>query len=183
MTFNAAWIAAELKVIDALAGKPQEKGKRLETLISKIFSQVSGLQYEGTNLRNFYKTEEIDLLFWNDRERDGLHFLDCPLIVECKSSTAPLAGRDLRYFATALQDKGRTSGVIVALAGLAGDEAAATAGYYHMTAALGQGTNVLLVTRADLLALTSSADLVSLLKRLLLSLVRTQVLEAAAAVD
>lgn len=183
MTLDSAWIAAELSAIDALERKSQEKGKRLETLVSTIFLRVAGLQYEGTNLKNFYRTEEIDLLFWNDRERDGVHFLDCPLIVECKSSATPLAGRDLRYFATTLQDKGRTSGVLVALAGLAGNEEGASAGYYHMTAALGQGTNVLLVTRADLLALTSGADLVALLKRRLLSLVKMQILEAATAAD
>ena len=180
MSLNTAWVVAELSAIDALGHKPQEKGKRLELLVTAIFSLVPGLEYEGTNPLNLYLTEELDLLYWNDRERDGVHFLDCPLIVECKSSKTALSGRDLRYFATTLRDKGRTSGVLVALAGIAGNEKATTAGYYHMSAALHEGVNILVVTREDLLALTSGVDLVALLRRRLLSLVRSQVLEAAA---
>jgi hypothetical protein len=182
MSIDSSWVANELTAIDALGHEPQEKGKRLETLVATIFSLVSGLQYEGANLLNFYRTEEVDLLFWNDRERDGVHFLDCPLIIECKSSKTPLSGRDLRYFATMLRDKGRSSGVLVALAGVAGDEEAVTAGFYHMTASLIEGVTVLVVTRDDLLALQSGADLVALLKRRLLSVVKSQVLQAAAAV-
>ena len=95
-------------------------------------------------------------MFWNDRERHGLHFLDCPLIVECESSKSALSGRDLRYFATTLADKGRSSDIIVVLSGVAGKETAATAGFSHMTAALTQGVSVLLVTREDLLSLVTS---------------------------
>lgn len=180
MTLDPTWIAGELKAIDGLGGKPQEKGKRLETLMATIFSDVDGLSLELANSKNFYQTEEIDLLFWNDRERNGLHFLDCPLIVECKSSKDALSGRDLRYFATALGDKARSNGILVALSGVAGNEKASTAGFYHMTAALTNGVSVLLVTRADLLSLKSGADLVALLRRRLLALVSSQILNAAA---
>ena len=180
MTIDAAWIANELSVIDRLDHEPQKKGKRLETLIKGIFLTVPGLEFDAADRRNFYQTEEIDILFWNDFERDGVHFLDCPLIVECKSSKTPLSGRDLRYFATTLRDKGRRSGVLVALAGVAGKEENATAGFFHMTAALHEGVTVLVVTREDLLALSSVSNLVKLLKQRQLSLVRSQVLDAAA---
>lgn len=181
MTLDPAWVSSELSVIDSLGDKPHDKGRRLEALISEIFSLVSGLEYDGADLLNFYRTEEIDLLFWNDRERDGVHFLDCPLIIECKSSSTPLSGRDLRYFATTLADKGRRSGVLVALGGIAGSESAASAGFYHMTAALGGGVTILVVTRDDLLALTAISGLVALLKRRLLALTRSQILEASGA--
>lgn len=181
MTLDPKWIASELAAIDGLSAKPQEKGNRLEMLIKTIFSDVEGLQFEVSNVLNFYQTEEIDLLFWNDRERRGLHFLDCPLIVECKNSKDALSGRDLRYFADTLRDKGRSSGVLVAISGVAGNKKFARAGFYHMTVALTQGVNILLVTREDLLSLTSGADLVMLLRRRLLSLVSSQVLDAVAA--
>ena len=181
MTLNPVWISNELDAIDLLGGRPLEKGQRLEALISAIFSLVSGLEFDSADRLNFYRTEEIDLLFWNDRERDGVHFLDCPLIIECKSSNTPLAGRDLRYFATTLADKGRRSGILVALGGIAGNEESASAGFYHMTAALGGGVTILVVTREDLLALTTVLDLVALLKRRLLALTRSQILEAGGA--
>lgn len=181
MTLDTAWIKAELAAIDALVDKQQEKGKRLETLMTAIFSSIDGLRFEGSNTLNFYKTEEIDLMFWNDRERLGVHFLDCPLIVECKSSKTPLSGRDLRYFATTLRDKGRCSGVVVALAGVAGKPEESTAGFFHMTAALMDGVTLLVVTEEDLLAIGSGADLVALLQKRLIEVVKSQVLKVGAA--
>lgn len=101
--------------------------------------------------------------------------------MECESSKSAQSGRDLRYFATTLADKGRSSDILVALSGVAGEETAATAGFSHMTAALTQGVSVLLATREDLLSLTSVVGLGALLKRRLLSLVTSQVLNAGAA--
>lgn len=69
----------------------------------------------------------------------------------------------------------------LASSGVASNEKSARAGFYHMTIALTQGVNILLVAREYLLSLTFGADLVTLLRRRLLSLVSAQVLDAAAA--
>ncbi|MDD1498791.1 hypothetical protein PVA19_10245 [Agrobacterium sp. CNPSo 3708] len=182
MSIDPTWIANELTEIGALGCRAQEKGQRLERLIQTIFSEIPGLEFDTADHRNFYQTEEIDLLFWNDRERDGVHFLDCPLIIECKSSATPVSGRDVRYFANTLSDKGRSSGILVALAGVAGDDERVTAGIFHITAALLTRVSVLVVTREDLLSWRSASDIVHTLKRGLLSLVRDQVLAVDAAV-
>jgi hypothetical protein len=113
MTLDAAWIRAELAAIRA-SKRPEIKGPRLETLIRTIFLAIPGMDLEDIDVKSAYLTEEIDIYFWNDREREGLHFLDCPLLVECKGWSKPVSGRELRYFATTLKDKGRVSGVFVA---------------------------------------------------------------------
>ena len=179
MTLDTAWIRDELTGIRA-SSNPEIKGPRLETLIRTIFLVVPGMDLEDQDVENAYQTEEIDLYFWNDREREGLHFLDCPLLVECKAWSKPVSGRDLRYFATTLKDKGRSSGVFIALEGLAGKPAKKTAGFFHVSAAMATGQTVLLITGADISSLTCGADLVRLLRRRLTDQVRDQVLAVEA---
>jgi hypothetical protein len=179
MTLDPTWIADEIKTIEAIT-KAQPKGKRMEDLVKTIFEAVPGLSFEGSNLKNEYGTEEIDLIFWNDNLLEGLHFLDCPLIVECKSSGKPVAGRDVRYFATSLRDKGRRYGVLVALNGITGDEDNLSAGYFHLTAAMGDGVTVLILTADDLVKLASGADVVAALRRVLTHMVVRQVRQSEA---
>jgi hypothetical protein len=182
MTLDPAWIAAALEEI-AATPKAQLKGKRLEDLVRTIFEAVPGLKFEGSNLKNEYGTEEIDLLFWNDSVLDGVYFLDCPLIIECKSSGKPVSGRDVRYFATSLKDKGRRSGVLVALNGIRGDEASISAGYFHLTAALGDGVTILILTADHLRSFKSGADVVAALRKALTELVKRQVLASESKKD
>ncbi len=108
MTLDPAWIAAEIEKI-AATPKAQLKGKRLEDLVRTIFKAVPELKFEDSNVKNEYGTEEIDLLFWNDSVLNGAYFLDCPLIINCKSLGKPVAGRHVRYFATSLKDKGQVT--------------------------------------------------------------------------
>ena len=131
---------------------------------------------EDQDVQSAYDTEEIDLYFWNDHARDGLHFLDCPLNVECKAWSRPVSGREWRAFATLLRDKGRSSGVFVALEGIAGDALQLSAGFFHLASAMAGRRTVLVITGADLEAIDSPADLARLLRRRMLDQVKGQVL-------
>ncbi|PZR84760.1 MAG: hypothetical protein DI537_32140 [Stutzerimonas stutzeri] len=175
MTLDPTWIVMELAAIDA-SSDPTVKGRRLEALIRAIFFSVPGLDLEDQDVESAYLTEEIDLYFWNDREREGLHFMDCPLLVECKAWSKPASGRELRYFATTLKDKDRSSGIFVALKGLTGNPAAKSAGFFHVASAMAAGQTVLLITGDDIAKLTCGTDLVRLLRRRLTDQVRDQVL-------
>jgi hypothetical protein len=99
-TFNNS-IRAELRAIQGTR-ESKAKGQRLEALLARVLCSVRGMTLEAQDVESAYETEEIDLYFWNDRARDGLHFLDCPLIVECKAWSGPVSGRELRTFATLL---------------------------------------------------------------------------------
>lgn len=144
--------------------------------MARLFSGIPGLSLEDQDVQSNYRTEEIDLYFWNDRAPGGLHFLDCPLIVECKGWSGPLPGRELRHFATLLRDRGRTSGVLVAIQGITGDAAERSAGFFHVAAAMAGGQTVLVITGADLAALQDSAEIVRVLRRRMLDQVRGQTL-------
>jgi len=173
-TFNDS-IRAELRAIRGTR-ESKAKGQRLEAFLARVLCSVRGMTLEEQDVESAYETEEIDLYFWNDRARDGLHFLDCPLIVECKAWSGPVAGRELRTFATLLRDKGRSSGVFFALEGITGDALQRSAGFFHLAAAMAGGQTDLVITGNDLETIESSADLVRLLRRRMLDQVRRQVL-------
>ncbi|RVD41227.1 hypothetical protein EN858_16215 [Mesorhizobium sp. M4B.F.Ca.ET.215.01.1.1] len=172
---DRAHIALEINAIREETEEAHRKGKRLETLIATIFRAVPGLALEDQDVVSDFGTQEIDLYFMNTCPIDGLHFLDCPLIVECKGWSSAVSSRELRYFASLLKDKGRRSGVFIALEGVAGNPANRTAGFFHLTAAMIEGQTVLILTGEDLLDIGSGEDLVKLLQRRLMDQVKSQV--------
>lgn len=172
-TLDRTFINVELEAIRD--GTDADKGKRLETLIALIFKAIPGLDLDAQDVESDYATEEIDLSFWNERLKEGLHFLDCPLVVECKGWSKPVPGRELRYFATLLKDKGRRSGIFIALEGITGKAEQRTAGFFHVATAMADGQTVLILTGEDLQAVSSGEELVSILRRRLLDQVRSQV--------
>jgi hypothetical protein len=157
--------------------KATTKGKLLEALVGYVFCCVPGLELDEANVINTYRSEEIDLMFWNDQKSDGARFLDCPLIVECKGWSAPISGRELRYFASLLKDRGRRNSIFLALNGITGDADGPTAAFYHSAIAQAEGVQVLVVTGTELEGLTHSSDLVRLLKHKMLELTKRQIQE------
>ena len=121
-------LGPELAAI-ATEGDSQKKGRMLERTIGKLFCSIPGVTLEGEDVVNAFGSEEIELIFWNEQHDLGFRFLDCPLVVECKGWSRPISGREVRYFATELRDKGRRNGVFVALNGITGDEQNLTAAF------------------------------------------------------
>lgn len=171
-------------LLDAVAGEEiaQHKGKMLEQIISELFGYLPGLELEGEDVVNAYRSEEVDLIFWNAQHDDGLRFLDCPLIVECKGWSKPVAGREVRYFATELKDKGRRNGIFVALNGITGNEENLTAAFFHVAAAMIEGVQVLVITGEELIAMQYAEDLITIFRKKLLGMTRQQI-RASKAVD
>jgi hypothetical protein len=179
---DGEWIRAELAAIrkDSTAAT---KGRRLEALVRRIFCQIPGLSLEDQDVISAYKTQEMDLYFFNAHERDGLHFLDCPLIIECKGWSDPVDGQEIRRFATLLKDKGCRDGIFVALNGITGHPQTMSAGFYHVAAALLGGQLVLVVTGDDLANASNTAGLITLLRRRMLDQVKGQVLAIAGSIQ
>jgi Restriction endonuclease len=159
-----------------------QKGRLLEMMIGRLFASIPGVTLEDEDVVNSFGSEEIDLIFWNEQHDFGFRFLDCPLIVECKGWSRPVAGREVRYFATELKDKGRRNGVFVALNGITGDEQNLTAAFFHVAAAMIEGVQVLVLTGDELAALAYAEDLIPIFKRKLLGMTRQQI-RAAKSVD
>ncbi len=163
--------------LDAIEGEAnaQTKGALLEQLIGYLFGMLPGLTLDGEDVVNSFGSEEIDLIFWNEQLEGGLRFLDTPLILECKGWSKPVAGREVRYFATELKDKGRRNGIFVALNGITGNEANLTAAFFHVAAAMIEGVQVLVLTGEELRNLQFAEDLVTIFRDKMLGMTRLQI--------
>jgi hypothetical protein len=75
------------------APTPHARGQALENLILYLLRRIPGIRLEGKDVRSANGSEEIDLLFWNDRVPAGLPFLPNILMFECKNWSAPLTAR------------------------------------------------------------------------------------------
>lgn len=159
----------------AVESNPERKGRLLERSIARLFCSIPGVALDGEDVVNAFHSEEIDLIFWNGQDELGFRFLDCPLIVECKGWSRPVAGREVRYFATELKDKGRRNGVFVALNGITGDEQNLTAAFFHVAAAMIEGVQVLVLTGEELASLNCAEELIPIFRRKLLGMTRQQI--------
>jgi hypothetical protein len=64
------------------------KGRALEDLVVYLFSKVPGLILTARNSTNAFDSEELDVAFWNERKRNGLHF--CLTLCWSNVKTGPL---------------------------------------------------------------------------------------------
>jgi hypothetical protein len=154
------------------------KGDALEELSRYLFEKVRGIEFLEKNILDAPRAHELDLAFWNDQPRSELPFLDAALVVECKACELAVGSADVGWFVRKLQDRGAHHGILVALNGITGSVDGPTSAYNEvLTALIRDGIKILLLTRDEIAALRSSADLAVLLKRKLLQLTLRRVVD------
>jgi hypothetical protein len=147
-----------------------EQGRALEDLVCYVFQRIPGIEVAKRNVLNIFETEEIDVAFWNSRERNGLYFLPNIILVECKNWSHPIGSQEVAYFIQRLQNRGRDYGVLVAANGITGSAEDHDRAHYEIAMALGRGFHVLVLTRAEIQTLVDTTQLVHLLKEKLCEL-------------
>src|SRR6266480_5101281 len=76
----------------------QKRGALLEMAIRLLFETVPGVEAEESNVINAANTEEVDIVFWNERRERGLYFLETPFLAECKNWSGKVRGQEIVYF-------------------------------------------------------------------------------------
>ena len=154
------------------ANTAAEKGAALEKLLAYLFSKVPGVYLHDKNVRDVHGSEEIDLVFWNAREPDGLSFLPNILLFECKNWSAPVDSQAVVYFINKVQTRHLGFGFLIAAAGITGNEGELSAAYQHLTNALVQhDIKILVMDRQELCALGHTDVLIELLQRKITNMV------------
>jgi len=151
----------------------KEKGDALEDLIVYLFEQVPGMTALSRNQRNPFGTEEIDIAFWNDRLPAGLYFLPDTVLVECKNWSHPVDYNTLVGFDAKLRSRAQPLGILVAASGITGNPTFSSDAYSVVTNALAQQRRLIVITRAEIEAMTQTADIVLLFKTKLCQLAAT----------
>jgi hypothetical protein len=154
----------------------QEKGRALEDLMCELFASIPGVSIARRNLVSPFGTEELDIVLWNQALPDGLFFLGPMIVVECKHWSEPADGQVISYFVERIAQVGLNDGLLISSMGITGGAKPPTRAHHHISAALPRGICILVVTRAELDALTTIRQFIELLqeKRLQLVVLRTQ---------
>jgi hypothetical protein len=149
----------------ANAATTTEQGRAYEDLVCYLFESVPGITETFRNQLNVLHSEEIDVVFWNDRATEGFWFLQELILVECKDWSSPVGSQHVSWFLNKLRTKALLSGVLVAANGITGSIQDRTAAHTIIAQALLEGRRIIVLTTDDLLAINSPAALVTLVKK------------------
>jgi hypothetical protein len=139
------------------------KGDALEELGIYLLGKITGVEFKRRNILDAPRAHELDLAFWNDQRVSLLHFLDAVLIAECKASATAVGSDEVGWFVRKLQDRGASHGILIALNGITGN-GERSAHSEVLGALIRDKIKILLLTRAEILALSTTGELADLLK-------------------
>jgi hypothetical protein len=153
-----------------------EKGAQFEALVAYLFETIPGVRVTDRNEYSDFDTEEIDVACWNDRAHDGLAHPEFPavLLIECKNWSKPVSSIEVAWFIMKVWGRGQRFGILVAANGITGNPRDLNRAHQLIARALSQGTSILIITRAEIVALRNGTDLVRLLQLKLTQLVIRQ---------
>ena len=149
------------------------QGRALEDLVCYLFNRVPGISVTHRNKLNTFRTEEIDVAFWNEKLTRAFDFLPNVLLVEAKNWSHPVGSNEVAWFDRKLQDRGLDVGILVALRGITGNAEGHTAAHQIIAGSLREFRRILLVTGDDITGLRDTKQLVVLLKTRLCELAVT----------
>jgi hypothetical protein len=159
-----------------LADTPDEKGRIFEDLAVYLMEKFQGVRVADRNILDNTGSQELDVVFWNNRTKSPFDFLDPILISECKNEGNPLSSAKCREFASKLRSRGASTGLLISSSGIAGQ----LNGYRHansviMDALTADKIKIIVLDRPDILLLGNTNDLIGLItdKYLNLTLRRT----------
>lgn len=148
-----------------------EKGRILEDLVCYLFEKVPGVNTGKRNTLNTFKSEEIDVAFWNRMDVDGFYFLPNIILIECKNWSQPVGSEEVNWFDSKLKRRGQSFGIFIAANGITGNSQKIEAAHEIIRVALSEGRRLIVITRSELESLQTIEDLVRLIQEKLCELV------------
>lgn len=149
----------------------QAKGRAWENIGAYLFNCIPGFSVSSTNRQHVLDLHEIDIAMWNDQVPTGLKSLPDVVFVEAKNWSTAVDANAIRAFDSKLNQQGVRFGVLIAANGITGDAADRTAGHGVIATALTQGRRIIVITRMEIEALTSTRQLIRLVKQKICELV------------
>lgn len=141
-----------------------EKGKALEKVVRYLFEKVPGVVCAGTNEKNHGNDFEIDVCFQHNLSRSSLNFFEWMFFVECKNLSGPAGASAVHQLGRTLGSRGLSKGLLVSSNGLTGSTG--DSGYYAIESEmLADRRHIVVLTREDIMSLSSTVDLEALLRR------------------
>jgi Restriction endonuclease len=162
--YDKAVIRALLAAMDQ-ATTYDAKGKALEDLACYLFGLVPGVSITERNPLNAFATEEIDVALWNEQDAAGLKSFNLVILVECKSWSKPVGSEQVAWFLKKIENRGLDFGLLLAMSGVTGDAQDKGQAHYEVAMALPKKIRIVVITRAEIGALSTTEELVTLIRR------------------
>jgi hypothetical protein len=162
--YDRGVIRNHLTAIDS-APTRHAKGRALEDLACYLCGQIPGVTITERNPLNAFDTEEIDVALWNEQDPSGLKSFNAVILVECKSWSRPVGSEQVGWFLKKLENRGLDFGILLALNGVTGNAQDWSRAHYEIAVALPKRIRLVVVTRTEIEALTTTEDLVTLIRR------------------
>lgn len=173
MTEFSSDLVAELLEATDRETESKARGDLLEDLAAHMFSSIPGVKVTQRDIPNVHRSEEIDLVLFNQQLPDGLEVFEPFIFVECKNTKTPVGSPALTVFGKKLRSRNASLGILVARFGVTGDPSELTSAQQAISDELAEGREIIVVTEKDLSKLRSAADIVELLIRRRSSLLAT----------
>jgi hypothetical protein len=141
------------------------KGKALEDLACYLFSQVPGVSITERNPLNTFATEEIAIALWNEQDPAGLKSFNAVILVECKFWSRPVGSEQVAWFLKKIENRGLDFGLLLAMNGVTGDAHGRGQAHYEIAMALPKKIRLIVITRAEIEALSTTEELVTQIRR------------------
>jgi hypothetical protein len=148
-----------------LASTSDAKGKALEDLACYLFGQVPGISITERNPLNAFATEEIDVALWNEQDPEGLKSFNSVILVECKFWSRPVGSDQVAWFLRKIENRGLDFGLLLAMSGVTGDAHDKGQAHYEVAMALPKKIRLIVITRAEIEALSTTEELVTQIRR------------------
>lgn len=168
--YSSARITEMLNSCDT-AEDANAAGDALENLMVYVFEKLTGVELYDRNILDDPRAHELDLAFWHIQAKSSVGFLDPVIIVECKNTGTTVGSHEVGWFVRKLQDRGANVGILVALSGITGADTGQTSAHHEVLTALTRDKiKILVLSRAEIEQLTTTADLATLLREKYLAL-------------
>lgn len=162
--YDKTIIQAHLAAVDH-ANTNDAKGKALEDLACYLFALVPGVSITERNPLNAFATEEIDIALWNEQDPAGLKSFNSVILVECKAWSKPVGSEQVAWFLKKIEHRGLDFGLLLAMSGVTGDAQDKGQAHYEVAMALPKKIRIIVMTREEIEALSTTDELVTQIRR------------------
>jgi Restriction endonuclease len=162
--YEKAVIQGHLVAADGAATN-DAKGKALEDLACYLFGQIPGVSITERNPLNAFATEEIDVALWNEQDPAGLKSFNAVILVECKFWSKPVGSEQVGWFLKKIENRGLDFGILLAMRGVTGDAQDRGQAHYEVAMVLPKKIRLIVITRAEIEALSTTEELVTQIRR------------------
>ncbi len=148
----------------------QEQGAALEKLMTGLLRKIPGITITKSSEDKNIENDVVDIVCWNNRQRDGLYFLPNILTIGAFHWLEPVGSAQIKLLLNRIKKRGLSFGVLVAINGLTEQQEEREGARDMILSALSDERQIVILQGSDFEKLHSSNQLVRLFKEKLCEL-------------